>query len=54
MSPDSGGAAPAPSGRGDIQPLRLLAEDELDLQIISAALQDALMLPGDIRWDRQP
>ena len=51
MSPDSG--APAPSGGGEIQPLRLLAEDELDLQIISAALQDALMLPGDIRWDRQ-
>lgn len=33
-------------------PLRLLAEDAVDLQIISAALQDAIMRPVDIRWER--
>lgn len=31
-------------------PLRLLAEDGDDLQIISAALQDAIVRPLDIRW----
>ena len=35
-----------------IAPLRLLAEDAEDLQIISAALQDAIMRPVDIRWER--
>lgn len=35
-----------------VAPLRLLAEDALDLQIISAALQDAIMRPLDIRWER--
>ncbi len=49
MSPDP---APAPLSGDELEPLRLLAHDEIDLQIISAALQDALMLPGDIRWDR--
>ncbi len=34
-------------------PLRLLAEDVADLQIISAALQDAIMRPVDIRWERE-
>ncbi|WP_312063963.1 DUF2948 family protein [Brevundimonas sp.] len=34
-------------------PLRLLAEDAVDLQIISAALQDAIMRPVDIRWERE-
>jgi hypothetical protein len=33
-------------------PLRLLAEDAHDLQIISAALQDAVMRPVDIRWEK--
>ena len=33
-------------------PLRLLAEDADDLQIISAALQDAIMRPVDIVWER--
>lgn len=32
--------------------LRLLAEDDHDLQIISAALQDAIMRPVDIRWEK--
>lgn len=35
-----------------IAPLRLLAEDAHDLQIISAALQDAVMRPVDIRWEK--
>ncbi len=36
-----------------IAPLRLLAEDADDLQIISAALQDAIMRPVDIRWEKE-
>ena len=35
------------------EPLRLLAEDADDLQIISAALQDAILKPVDIVWERQ-
>jgi hypothetical protein len=35
-----------------IEPLRLLAEDADDLHIISAALQDAIMRPVDIVWER--
>jgi hypothetical protein len=31
--------------------LRLLAEDESDLEVISAALQDAVTRIGDIHWD---
>ncbi|MFS0739440.1 DUF2948 family protein [Brevundimonas sp. 3P9-tot-E] len=34
-------------------PLRLLAEDADDLQIISAALQDAIMRPVDILWEKE-
>jgi hypothetical protein len=34
------------------KPLRLLAVDAVDLEVISAALQDALALIGDIRWER--
>lgn len=34
------------------EPLRLLAEDGEDLQIISAALQDAVLRPVDIVWER--
>jgi hypothetical protein len=33
-------------------PLRLLAEDADDLEVISAALQDAVTRIGDIRWER--
>jgi hypothetical protein len=32
--------------------LRLLAEDADDLEVISAALQDAVTRIGDIRWER--
>lgn len=39
--------APAP-----LEPLRLLAQDEDDLQIISAALQDAILRPRDVVWER--
>lgn len=41
-----------PEARAPIEPLRLLAEDADDLQIISAALQDAIMRPVDIVWER--
>ncbi|MFI4973693.1 MAG: DUF2948 family protein [Caulobacterales bacterium] len=34
-------------------PLRLLAEDEDDLAVISAALQDAVAHVGDIAWQKQ-
>ncbi len=36
-----------------VEPLRLLAEDADDLHIISAALQDAVLRPVDIVWERQ-
>ncbi|MGV9006888.1 MAG: DUF2948 family protein [Brevundimonas sp.] len=32
-------------------PLRLLAEDAIDLQIMSAALQDAILRPADVVWE---
>jgi hypothetical protein len=35
------------------EPLRLLAEDADDLQIISAALQDAILRPVDVVWESQ-
>jgi len=34
-----------------VEPMRLLAEDADDLQIISAALQDAILRPVDIVWE---
>lgn len=34
------------------EPLRLLAEDAEDLAIISAALQDAILRPADIVWEK--
>lgn len=37
---------------GANEPLRLLAEDGEDLAIISAALQDAILRPADIVWER--
>jgi hypothetical protein len=33
------------------EPLRLLAEDADDLEVISAALQDAVAKIGDLEWD---
>jgi hypothetical protein len=35
------------------QPLKLLAEDADDLEVISAALQDAVTRIGDIRWEKR-
>lgn len=35
----------------DFPPLRLLATDGEDLQILSAALQDAILRPVDVIWD---
>lgn len=43
---------PQPVGKPDLEPLRLLAEDAEDLAILSAALQDAVLRPSDIRWER--
>lgn len=37
---------------GSGAPLRLLAEDAEDLAIISAALQDAILRPADIVWEK--
>ena len=34
------------------EPLRLLAMDVEDLQFVSAALQDAILRPVDIVWER--
>ena len=41
---------PPPEGADPCRPLRLLARDHEDLQIISAALQDAIAHVGDIRY----
>ncbi len=35
------------------RPLRLLARDAEDVAVISAALQDAVVRVGDIRWSRR-
>lgn len=48
-------AAPGETVEGQgkaMEPLRLLAEDADDLQIISAALQDAILRPVDIVWEK--
>lgn len=42
----------AAESRSPAEPLRLLAEDADDLHIISAALQDAILRPVDIVWER--
>ncbi len=42
-------ADPGPNGN---EPLRLLAEDAEDLAVISAALQDSILRPADIVWER--
>jgi hypothetical protein len=36
-----------------VEPLRLLANDEEDIHILSAALQDAILRPVDITWEKQ-
>ena len=41
------------TGRPVTAPLRLLAEDGEDLAIISAALQDAILRPQDIVWEKR-
>ena len=51
MSTDIDGVPPVPST--PVEPLRLLAEDADDLQIISAALQDAILRHVDIVWEKQ-
>lgn len=52
MATDAG-AIDTAEGRGrPVEPLRLLAEDADDLQIISAALQDAILRPVDIVWEK--
>jgi hypothetical protein len=44
------GAALNREGADPCRPLRLLAQDDEDLQIVSAALQDAIAHLGDIRY----
>lgn len=44
-------AQDAGEAKAAVEPLRLLAEDADDLQIISAALQDAVLRPVDIVWE---
>ncbi len=55
MSTDA--SSPGDPGSGTARslpllPLRLRAEDADDLQIMSAALQDAILRPQDIIWER--
>lgn len=45
-------AKEAGDAAASVEPLRLLAEDADDLHIISAALQDAILRPVDIVWER--
>ena len=52
--PDAAMAAAADEAvKASNEPLRLLAEDGEDLAIISAALQDAILRPADIVWERR-
>jgi len=52
MSTEAEGVADETATRSPMEPLRLLAEDADDLHIISVALQDAIMRPVDIVWER--
>lgn len=52
MSIEVEGVEETAAARTPVEPLRLLAEDADDLHIISAALQDAIMRPVDIVWER--
>ena len=45
------GATPPGAIAGEAAPLRLRAEDEEDLAVISACLQDALVAVGDLTYD---
>ena len=45
-------AAIRAASAGADEPLRLLAEDGEDLAIISAALQDSILRPADIVWEK--
>ena len=53
LTDDVVGEGAAGESLAPMTPLRLLAEDADDLQIISAALQDAIMRPVDIRWEKE-
>ena len=50
---DATAPAPAAPKTSSTPALRLLAEDADDLNIISAALQDAVAKVGDIHWERR-
>ena len=52
MSTEAEGVADETAMKSPMEPLRLLAEDADDLSIISVALQDAIMRPKDIVWER--
>lgn len=45
-------ATPAPP-KAAPEPLRLLAEDADDLMVVSAALQDSILRPADIAWEKR-
>lgn len=52
MATEAAQAETAAEPNKAMEPLRLLAEDADDLQIISAALQDAILRPVDIVWEK--
>jgi hypothetical protein len=52
MSIEAESAVEETAVKSPMEPLRLLAEDADDLHIISVALQDAIMRPMDIVWER--
>ena len=52
MSTEADGVVDEKAIKSPMEPLRLLAEDADDLHIISVALQDAIMRPVDIVWER--
>lgn len=52
MSTEVEGVEEATAAKTPAEPLRLLAEDADDLHIISVALQDAILRPVDIVWER--
>jgi hypothetical protein len=51
LSSGDSGAIRAASGSNSV-PLRLLAGDHQDLAVISAALQDSILRPADIVWEK--
>lgn len=53
MSTEAQAVEADPAATAPVEPLRLLAEDADDLQIISMALQDAILRPVDIVWEKQ-